>query len=89
MTKTLATVAIAGTLVVGAVPIPTSEASAHCFGCAIGAGVAAGLIGGALIAGATTPAYAYPVYAGPPCGWTTRKILTAYGWAYQRVHVCY
>ena len=36
-----------------------AQANAACFGCYVGAGIAAGLIGGALIAGATAPAYAY------------------------------
>jgi hypothetical protein len=34
-----------------------AQANAACFGCYVGAGIAAGLIGGALIAGATAPAY--------------------------------
>ena len=57
MTKILATLAVAATLATGAVAIPTSQANAACFGCYVGAGIAAGLIGGALIAGATAPAY--------------------------------
>ena len=73
MTKILATLAVAATLATGAVAIPTSQANAACFGCYVGAGIAAGLIGGALIAGATAPAYGYaPVYAGPACGWQTQ-----------------
>jgi hypothetical protein len=90
MTKILATLAVAATLAAGAVAIPTSQANAACFGCYVDAGIAAGLIGGALIAGATAPAYGYaPVYAGPACGWQTQRVWNGYGWQYQRVRVCY
>jgi hypothetical protein len=90
MIKTLAMLGVAAALATGAVAIPTSQANAACFGCYVGAGIAAGLIGGALIAGATAPAYGYaPVYAGPACGWQTQRVWNGYGWQYQRVRVCY
>ena len=90
MTKILVTLVVGTTLATGAVAIPTSQANAACFGCYVGAGIAAGLIGGALIAGATAPAYGYgPVYAARPCGWQTLRVWNGYGWQYQRVRVCY
>src|SRR5262249_2062532 len=58
MKRTIFALATAATLATGAVSAPT-PADARCYGCAVGAGVAAGVIGGAIIGGAvanTAPA---------------------------------
>ncbi len=49
MRKTLMTIAIAATIAAGTVATPT-RVEARCLGCWAGAGLAAGLIGGAIIA---------------------------------------
>ena len=59
-------------------------------------GVAAGLIGGAIIGGAiasSRPAYGYGerVYveeAPPACRLVRERFWDGYGWAYRRVEVC-
>ena len=71
MKRTIFALATAATLATGAVSAPT-PADARCYGCAVGAGVAAGVIGGAIIGGAianSAPAYyapapGYVVYQG-------------------------
>ena len=88
MTKTiaalLAVTTIAGTL-------GTTPAKAHDN---IGAGIAAGLIGGAIIGGAiasSRPSYGAPVYvedAPPPCRWARERFWDGYGWRYRRIEVC-
>jgi hypothetical protein len=65
----------------------------------VAAGVIGGLAAGALIAGASRPAYGYgygpgPVYYGapaygPPCYWRRERIWDGYGWRLRRVRVCY
>jgi hypothetical protein len=86
----LAVATIAGSLAV------TTPARA---GDGVGAGIAAGLIGGAIVGGAiasSRPAYPAPVYvepAPPPvppgCYWQRQRYWDGYGWAYQPVRVCY
>ena len=58
------TLAIAAAVVIsgGTVSVPTT-ADAYCYGCGVGAGVAAGIIGGAIIGGAI--ANSQPRYYGP------------------------
>ena len=74
MKKTVFALATAATLAVGTMSAPTT-ADARCYGCAVGAGVAAGVIGGAIIGGAIAnsaapgyygygPAPGYVVYEG-------------------------
>jgi len=71
MKRTIFALATAATLATGAVSAPT-PADARCYGCAVGAGVAAGVIGGAIIGGAIAnsapayyaPAQGYVVYQG-------------------------
>jgi len=67
MHKALIGIAAAATLGLATVAAP-STADARCFGCAVGAGVAAGLIGGALIGGAiaNNPPPPPPAYYPPP-----------------------
>ena len=65
----------------------------------VGAGIAAGIIGGALIGGAiasSRPPYVGPVYveeAPPPppagCYWQRERYWDGYGWVIHPVRVCY
>jgi hypothetical protein len=56
---------------------------------AIGAGVAAGLLGGALIAGAAQAHYAPAYYAAPDCYWVKQRRVTWDGFVVVRsVRVC-
>ncbi len=65
----------------------------------VGAGIAAGIIGGALIGGAiasSRPPYGGPVYveeAPPPppadCYWRRERYWDGYGWVIRPVRVCY
>src|SRR5262245_15031067 len=66
MKKTIFALATAAALAIGTLGT-TSTADARCYGCAVGAGVAAGVIGGAIIGGAiANSAGAYPAYAPAP-----------------------
>ena len=74
MKKTTLAIAMAAAVAGGALSVPTA-ANARCYGCAVGAGVAAGVIGGAIIGGAIANSrrerdYYYdeppPRYRGPP-----------------------
>src|SRR5262245_50093092 len=100
MTKTFTALAAAAVVAVAAVAMPT-QADAHWRGGgAVAAGVIGGIAAGALIAGATRPAYGYgygygygPYYAapvyGPPCYWRRERFFDGYGWRIRRVQVCY
>jgi len=74
---------------------------AHADGGRIAAGVAGGLIGGALLGGAiaaSRPAYAAPapVYVAPgptyveepPCHFERERFWDGYGWRHRRIRVC-
>ena len=83
--------------------VTTTDASAYWrrYGWGWGPGVAAGVIGGAVIAGAIVasrppgyvvyPGYAQPVY-GPGCYWTSQAVYDPYGrvvrYTGQPVQVC-
>ncbi len=64
----------------------------------LGAGLAAGIIGGAIVGGAiasSRPAYGGPVYiedAPPPppadCFWRRERYWDGYGWVVRSVRVC-
>ena len=60
----------------------------------VGVGIAAGLLGGAIIGGAiasSRPAYGGPVYvedAPPPCHFVRERFWDGYGWRFRRVEVC-
>jgi hypothetical protein len=60
----------------------------------VGVGIAAGLLGGAIIGGAiasSRPAYGGPVYvedAPPPCRMVRERFWDGYGWRFRRVEVC-
>jgi hypothetical protein len=84
----VAVATIAGSLVAA---MPAAQAQHHGGG---GAGLAAGLIGGAIIGGAiasSRPAYGGPVYyedAPPPCRLVRERFWDGYGWRFRRVEVC-
>lgn len=61
----------------------------------VGVGIAAGLLGGAIIGGAiasSRPAYGGPVYVEdapyPACRLIRERFWDGYGWRFRRVEVC-
>jgi hypothetical protein len=91
MKKTVtALVAIAATA--GSLVTVTPQAKAHD---GVGAGIAAGLLGGAIVGGAI--AASRPVYVAPapvyveaaPCYWQHQRYWDGYGWVIRPVRVCY
>jgi hypothetical protein len=91
MKKTVtALVAIAATA--GLLVTVTPQAKAHD---GVGAGIAAGLLGGAIVGGAiaaSRPVYVAPapVYVeAPPCYWQRQRYWDGYGWVIRPVRVCY
>ena len=88
MKKTFAAL-VAVTTLAGA--LAASPASAQR---GVGVGIAAGLLGGAIIGGAiasSRPAYGGPVYvedAPPPCRWVRERFWDGYGWRFRRIEVC-
>jgi hypothetical protein len=59
----------------------------------VGVGIAAGLLGGAIIGGAiasSRPAYGGPVYVedAPACRLVRERFWDGYGWRYRRLEVC-
>jgi hypothetical protein len=94
MNKTIA--ALLAVATIGSSLVVAAPARA---GDGVGAGIAAGLIGGAIVGGAiasSRPAYPAPVYvepAPPPvqpgCYWQRQRYWDGYGWVYQPVRVCY
>ncbi|MCK1387911.1 hypothetical protein [Bradyrhizobium sp. 21] len=92
MKKTLVAALTVAT-VAGSLVTATPSAKAHD---GVGAGIAAGLIGGAIVGGAiasSRPAYGGPVYVAepppPPCYWQRQRYWDGYGWAVRPVRVCY
>jgi hypothetical protein len=94
MKKTFAALVAVATIAGSMVSI-TPPAKAHD---GVGAGLAAGLIGGAIVGGAiasSRPAYGGPVYVeGPPpapapCYWQRQRYWDGYGWVVRPVRVCY
>jgi len=98
MKKTLATLLAAATI---AVTMATATTDASAGGRGFGPGLALGILGGAVIAGAIMssrpqgyvvyPGYAQPVYA-PGCYWASQPIMDPYGrvvgYTGQPVQVC-
>jgi hypothetical protein len=94
LTASLAVATIAGSL---SVTVPAAQARDG----AVAAGVAAGLLGGAIVGGAiasSRPAYAAPapayveeVPAPPPggCFWRRERYWDGYGYVVRPVRVCY
>jgi hypothetical protein len=70
MKKAFLAFAAAATIALSTLATPTT-ADARCRGCAVGAGVAAGVLGAAIIGGAiaNSPAYAYPRTYYPVAGY--------------------
>ena len=86
----LAIATIAGSLVSIAPPAKAHDG--------LGVGLAAGLLGGAIVGGAiasSRPAYGGPVYvegAPPPprgCYWRHRRVWDGYEWVIRPVRICY
>jgi hypothetical protein len=92
MKKTVAAlVAVAATA--GSLATVTPQAKAHD---GVGVGIAAGLLGGAIMGGAiaaSRPVYYAPVYVDapppPPCYWQRQRYWDGYGWVVRPVQVCY
>jgi hypothetical protein len=97
MKKTLMALAAVATLAVSAVAVP---APAHAQR-GVGAGIAAGIIGGAIVGGALAGPgyYGYgPGYYGPGygyygagyggCVWQRQRFWDGFGWRVRRVRVC-
>jgi hypothetical protein len=98
MKKALMVAAAAATLIVSGVGSPAHAQRG------VGAGIAAGLIGGAIVGGAIAssnpyyygPGHGYyggpgPYYAGAygPCGWQRQRFWDGYAWRVRSVRVCY
>ena len=91
MKKTLVAALTVATIA-GSLVTATPSAQAHD---GVGAGIAAGLIGGAIVGGAiasSRPAYGGPVYveeAPPPaCRMVRERFWDGYEWRFRRVEVC-
>jgi len=100
MRKTLMALAAVATLAVSAVAAPAPAHAQRGFG----AGLAAGVIGGAIVGGALAapryyaPGYyygpGYGYYGGPAyvaddyCYWQRQRFWDGYGWRIRRVRVC-
>ena len=90
MKKTLAALAAVATIAASSMTPAHAQRG-------VGAGIAAGLIGGAIVGGAiasSRPAYGGPVYiAEPPppapCYWQRQRYWDGYGWVIRPVRVCY
>lgn len=81
MRKSLTALVAAATFAAAALAIP-KPAEARCWGCWAGAGIAAGIIGGAIIASSRAYAYGYPRYYGH--GYAPYAYAPAY--AYRRAY---
>ena len=91
LTALVAVATVAGSLTAAA---PSAKA-----GDGVGVGIAAGLLGGAIVGGAiasSRPAYGGPVYVegppGPPpggCFWRRERVWDGYGYVVRPVRVCY
>jgi hypothetical protein len=96
MKKTIAALVAVATIA-GSLVSVTPAARA---GDGVGVGIAAGLLGGAIVGGAIAasrpaPVYGAPVYVdapppGPPgCYWQRQRYWDGYGWVIRPVRVCY
>lgn len=86
----LAATLIATTLAGAGTAVTTAPAEAHCFGCAVGAGVAGGLLLGGLLSAAAEPRYQERIYVedAPRCTVRYRNVYDGYHWHHQRVTTC-
>jgi hypothetical protein len=89
MKKTLVA-ALAVATVAGSLVTATPPAKAHD---GVGVGIAAGLLGGAIVGGAIAASRPGPVYvaepAPPPCYVRRERYWDGYGWVIRPVRVCY
>lgn len=93
MKKTIGAV-LAVLTIAGSAVTATPPAQAHD---GVGAGLAAGLIGGAIVGGAiaaSRPDYGPAYVAAPPpppagCYWRRQRYWDGYGWVMRPVRVCY
>jgi hypothetical protein len=90
MKKTLVA-ALAVATVAGSLVTATPPAKAHD---GVGVGIAAGLLGGAIVGGAIAASRPGPVYVAepappPPCYWRRERYWDGYGWVIRPVRVCY
>lgn len=89
MKKTFAALVAVATVAGSLTATPASAG-----GRGVAAGVAAGLLGGAIIGGAiasSRPAYAAPVYVDegyPACRMVRERFWDGYGWRVRRYEVC-
>ncbi len=76
----------AATLVTGL----STSASAYCPGCWVGPGIAAGVVGGAMLGAAAANANRDPYYGGGECWMERRPVYDEYGnmIGRRRVRVC-
>ena len=91
--KKILTAAVAVATIAGSLSMTAPAAKAHD---GVGVGLAAGLIGGAIVGGAiasSRPVYAAPAYvdAPPPggCYWRRQRYWDGYGWVIRPVRICY
>ncbi len=99
MKKTLMALGAAAALTISAVCIPAPAQAQR----GVAAGVAAGLLGGAIVGGAIAsqngyygpgyygPGYGYyggPAYGAEPCIWQRQRFWDGYGWRARNVRVC-
>jgi hypothetical protein len=86
--KKVITALVAAAAIGMSATVTSSPARARCVGCAVGAGVAAGIVGGALLAGAAqSRPYYGPAYAagpGPGCYYTRQRVWDPYLRAWVR-----
>jgi hypothetical protein len=94
MRKTLVTLAVGATVIVGAVASPTPAGARWRHGVPVApivGGLAAGaLIGAALAAPRPYYSYAYePVYFGPHCYVRSERVWDGWRWRVRRIEDCY
>ena len=100
MKKLILALAAGATIAAGTLTAP-APAQAGCVGCWVGAGVAGGLVAGAIIGSAAArpyyygpgPAYYYgpgpaPVYYAPACRWVRQRFWDGFAWNVRSVRVC-
>ena len=97
MKKLALALAASATIAAGTLSAP-APANAGCFGCWVGAGVAGGLVAGAIIGSAARPYYGpgyyygpgpAPVYYAPACRWVRQRVVRPDGVVVVRpVRVC-
>jgi hypothetical protein len=92
MKKTLVTLALGATVVIGAVASPTAADARWHRGFPVApvvGGLAAGAILGAALAAAPRPYLYEPVYYAPRCYVRRERFWDGWGWHIRRVEDCY